>query len=258
MNVKRFWPVLQAILAAVFVLIGYMCLVQLEPAKAGGQDRQVSIARHPPFAHPSEPDPRWLELVKSKTASHPAVAQAGGLSVNLNLTDYFVAGRVPTLNPVTIQLVHEGSVLGSKGILPVPDVGGGFYQTALEWEADTSYYSGIVTGDEIRVIQSGTMVSVTVPNLTSYADSKLEQVFGQAPAGAALDLYLFPYLEQTQAYTETGTADGTGKYRVDWSNPGGVQPRDQGYVIFASDPERQVYVRYRAPLLKSKKWMAGG
>ena len=251
MKKHRLWLIGQAVLAAGLVLFGFwrLLLVGQMPVRAQAESQFI---REQTSAPPTpEPDLLWLELVKSRDQTEALAAQAGSLSINLNLTDQIVAGRVPFLTPVMVTVLRKDQLVGSKEILPIPDAGGGFYQTTLKWYDDYASYE-MNQGDEIRVEQAGPAISVTVPDLTGYADSSLEQVFGQAPAGAALDLYLFPDLEPTSIYTATGTADGSGQYRVEWINPGGVKPRDQGYVIYTPGPDRQIYARYRAPYLRAQ------
>ena len=192
------------------------------------------------------PDPRWVEIVRTRDSANGAAPDASLPTINLNLTDGYVAGRVPSPVMVEIAITDQGQVIASRSVLPVPEEGGFYYSTYL------GYYEGHYLSPDyvVEVTQGAAATSMTVPALTSLAYPQTDVLSGTAPANADLLAYLFPAASPGVVYTSTTTAGGYSAYQLDWAPAVDLRPQDSGYILYTQDPGRQAYTRFVAPILR--------
>jgi len=236
---------LASALAAVLLAFFWMLL----PATGEANAKHITNLL-PAAPSPQTPDPRWLALVQAQSLGASTVPQTTTLSININLTDGFVAGHVALPNQVTITVTRAGVQVAQAEVLPVPDSGGFFYLAHPGWDSWQS--ATLLAGDVVWVAQANTTLSMTTPTLTGLAVPETDAVYGTAPISAPLTLYLFPFLEPDISYTRTITADAAGQYQALWIPDVDLLPRDTGYVLYAEDADRQAYARYAAPFLRAQ------
>ncbi|MDW8327801.1 MAG: hypothetical protein RMK99_14650 [Anaerolineales bacterium] len=196
-------------------------------------------------------DPRWLALIFSREEKQLEPLNVTPPTLNYHATDRFIAGRTAFPDPVAITITHEARTVATLLVTPIPDESGFFYL------ADVSFHRGYSDeilprpGSVLWVAQNGAAISLTVPTFTALAYPETEAVAGQAPAGAALIAYLYPFDAPGVVITRSATATGPGLYQMSWS-PADVRPRDSGYVRYVVDQSRNVYVRFVAPFLRAQ------
>jgi hypothetical protein len=190
------------------------------------------------------PDPRWVEIVRQQDFNSGAAPGAAHPTINLNLTDGYLAGRVPYPSAVDIAILDQGEELGTWTVMPTPEGGSFIYILTIYWDPGE-----IQAGYELRVTQGAATVSMIIPTLTSLAYPQTDILSGTAPASATLSAYLFPYADPEQVYTATATASSDGTYQMMWDPAVDLQPRDGGFLYSYQDPAQQVCVRFVAPFL---------
>lgn len=209
------------------------------------------------FGPTPTPDSRWLSLIRS---SYPGLLrlQAAAPSVNVHLTDRFVAGRVGLASSVTISVTRAGARIAYATATPLPDEGGFFYVTYLTW-AGAAYGSGgpcgggaFQSGDTVWVAQAGMVTTMTIPALSGLADAPTDVISGSAPSNRPVILYLFPFAAPDVTYTRTVTATEAGTYQAAWAPEVDLRPGDSGYIVYAESPDRRAYVRFVTPLLRAQ------
>jgi hypothetical protein len=188
------------------------------------------------------PDPHWVELVRAHESGRESLL-AQPLSMNLNLTQGFIAGRVPSAAWVDIAVMDQGELIDESSVMPVFD-GTGF----LYWAYLNMYY--FESGNVVWVTQGASAISMTVPVLTSLAYPQTDILSGTAPANVDLTAYLFPFASPEDVFTHTAIASVDGMYLLDWSPPVDLRPRDRGYILYAQDDVHQAYVSFAAPFLR--------
>ncbi len=246
--------------AAVLMLI--LVWLILPPAgQAGstpdsGQALAPSAIRSPLPSSSPVTDTRWLALIRSTQPRRLTVQQTTALpSINLHLTDGFVAGRVSTAASVVISVTRAGSQVGYATTTPFPDGDGFFYLAYLYFYASGGGgggYYGAQAGDVVWVTQANTAISMTVPALSAQAAVENDTVFGTAPISQPVTVYLFPFATPELMYTRTVTAGADGQYQAVWAPALDLRVRDDGYVAYAEAPERRAYVRFVTPFLRAQ------
>ncbi len=249
-------------LAAALVILAASLLCLPHNTRAAlptGDQAALFRTNSPGEAEPAPlPDPRWLALSKAAEPAPMAVSvvsaeAATTSSINIDLLNGHVAGRVPLPTLVTLRLVRNGEVLVTVGEMPVPEPGSYYYYFTPNrvWEVCDPYppYCTIIRpleNDELWLEQSGAVFSMTVPHLTALASSEEDRVFGETLPGASLNIYFYPEDEPTQVYTATAVAS-TGGYSA--ILPVNVQRKDSGFSQVEVAPGRYAYRALRAPLL---------
>jgi hypothetical protein len=190
------------------------------------------------------PDPRWVEIVRQQEFNRGAAAMAAPPTINLNLTDGYLAGRVSYPSAVDIAILDQGVELGTWTVMPTPEGGSFLYMLSIYWDPGR-----ILAGYELRVTQGAATSSMIIPTLTSLAYPQTDVLTGTAPASATLFAYLFPYADPGQVYTATATASSDGTYQMMWDPAVDLQPRDGGFLYSYQDPAQQSCVRFVAPFL---------
>lgn len=196
-------------------------------------------------------DPRWLALMSSLEQNQLGLLNLTPPTLNYHATDRFVAGRTAFPEPVAITITHDAQTVATLLTTPIPDENGFFYLADVSFH---KYYSDEILpgpGSVLWVTQNGATISLTVPALTALAYPETEVVAGEAPSGAALTGYLYPFDAPGVVITRLATATGPGLYQMSWS-PADVRPRDSGYVRYSLDQARNVYVRFVAPFLRAQ------
>ena len=212
-------------------------------------------------SHPRRPRPpppltrARVEIVRARDSVHGAAPEAAPPSINLNLTDGTVAGRVASPAVVEVVLIDQGQVIGSLSVLPVPDGGGFFYLASFSW-----YMAPFQPGYEVWVTQGLATISMTVPVLTGLAYPQTDILSGTAPANAALLAYLFPAASPGKVYTRTTTAGGDGVYQLDWAPAVDLRPQDSGYILYVQTRAAGLYwLRLALPAPSGGRfWPIGG
>jgi hypothetical protein len=195
-------------------------------------------------ASAAAPDPRWVEIVRQQDFRSGGAAMAALPTINLNLTDGYLAGRVLYPSAVEIAILDQGVELGTWTVMPTPEGGSFLYLLSIDWDPGQ-----ILAGYELRVTQGAATSSLIVPTLTSLAYPQTDVLSGTAPASITLFAYLFPYADPEQVYTATATASSDGTYQMMWDPVVDLQPRDSGFLYSFQDPAQQVCVRFVAPFL---------
>jgi len=205
---------------------------------------------------PPTPDPRWLALIRAPQPHRLAAQQMTPLSINVHLTDGFVAGRVAIAATVAVSVTRAGSQVAHATVAPVPIDDGFFYLAYPDWSGISyaaggggGYYGIFQAGDVVWVSQTGTVVSMTLPALSALATSDNDTVYGTAPISEPVTVYVFPFATPEVSYTRTVTADGAGNYQADFA-PTDLRPHDSGYAVYAAASDRRAYIRFVAPLLR--------
>jgi len=213
----------------------------------------VSLLKPSP---PPTPDLRWLALIRAQQPHPLAAPQIASPSINVHLTDGFVAGRVAIAATVALSVTRAGSQVAHATVAPVPIDDGFFYLAYPYWSSNSyavggggGYYGVFLTGDVVWVSQAGTVVSMTVPALSALAATSSDTVYGTAPISEPVTVYLFPFATPEVSYTRTVTTDGAGNYQADFA-PTDLRPHDSGYVAYAEASDRRAYIRFVAPLLR--------
>ena len=255
----RSWARGGATLGAAFLLLTF---VGLSLPSAGQAHSLPELRRTSLLAAPSywlspapPPDPRWLTLIHSQPSRASTAQQAASPSINIHLTDGFVAGRTMVAATVMISVTRAGSQAAYATTTPFPDDAGFFYLSNLTW----IYTSGggsanylLQAGDVVWVRQASHVASMTVPMLSSLAAADTDTVYGTAPISQLVTVYLFPFADPDASYTRTITADASGLYQAEWLPSIDMRPRDTGYVMHAEAVDRRAYTRFVAPFLRAQ------
>ncbi len=199
----------------------------------------------------------FLDFLRRLEAGNPSNRPAATMSLNLDVSVGSVAGRVPTPLPVTVTLQQDLNVPVSARVMPFSDGGGYWYFLSFR-DIFTSFW--LRPGNVIWVQQSGQAISLTVPTLSAGLFAQQDVLRGEAPAGASLTAYLFPFDDPAAWYTATATAQPGGAYTLTWAARPDIRPRDSGYLRYSVAPERHVYRAFIAPFLRlqSGGWMVDG
>lgn len=197
------------------------------------------------------PDPRWLDLVRARSASGPRL-QSASPSLHVHLTDRTIAGRVPSPAPVTVRVSRDGTPLHTTTVQPVPDGDGYFYIAVLPpWGSGTwmdgSCGEPFRPGDVFWAVQGNIVLSLTLPAFSVRADPDADIISGTAPPSDTVALYLYPRADPAGVLTQTTTADPDGTYQASWAD---LRPGDTGYAVWNEAPDRAAYLRFVAPLLQ--------
>ncbi|MBN1889575.1 MAG: hypothetical protein JW850_16385 [Thermoflexales bacterium] len=234
-----------------------LCLCVPPTARAAPAEGDQGLAPAPRDVSPAGPpaDPRWLNIVQASLDT--AAKQAALPTLHLHLTDGRVAGRVAMATGVTISLTRDGVRLAYDSVTPLPDDPGYFYSADLgwAWAAGGGGGSGLLAGDVVWVAQAGLVASMTVPALSGLAEAETDSVYGTAPAGQPLTVYVLPFEAPDLSFSHTVTASLAGDYQLDWSPSLDLRPRDGGYVAYTQAPGRHAYVRFCVPFLRV--WIHG-
>jgi len=228
-------------------------LIGVHPSTAHAQVTTDASQPPRPTDPPSTPDPRWIALVKGETEAVRA-PQALTPTINLNLTDGYVAGRVALPNPVSITVTRYFSEYAEFYSFyftaqPTPDDDGFFYQAYLR--NYNYYYQLISPNDIVQVSQATAAVSLTVPTFTSLAAPISDTVYGTAPLSATLQLYLYSASTET-TFTQTTHANNAGLYQFVVSPTLDLRPRETGYVVYPLAPGQRLFRRFAAPALRAQ------
>ena len=167
-----------------------------------------------------------------------------------------VAGHVAVPATVMITVTRAGSQLAQATAQPFPDENDYFYAASPYWPYCASGGGcpayGFHPGDVVWVTQLNTSISMTVPTLSALAEANTDRVFGAAPIGQPVTVYLFSHVSAGLTYSQIVTSGVDGQYSADWTAIVDVQPRDSGYVAYAEAPGRQAYVRFATPFLRAQ------
>ncbi len=198
------------------------------------------------------PDPAWLKLVES--LSQPAGESPAGMTLDVNLGDAAIYGRVPSLTAVSLLVEREGIRIAAGEVLPAPNAGSFFYTAYLEWDYSVcyvSFYEGcaFLAGDILLASQAGNAISMTIPALTALAYPDADLISGVSQPGAALTIYGFSSAQPAVIYTQTVTSGPAGTYQADFSAIYDLRPADQGYVVDEIDAVKHAYILFVAPQL---------
>lgn len=241
------WPYLliAPLLAAALLGLGGWTLTHVDEARA-----QPSLPQIPPL---SSADPRWLALVLMPSLeanqTEPLAVQPPTLSYHA--TDRFIAGRTAFPDPVAITITHDAQTVATLFVTPIPDESGFFYLAEVGLYRGYSDETLPRPGSVLWAAQNGAAISLTVPAFTALAYPETEAITGEAPAGAVLTAYLYPFNAPGVVITRSATANNLGLYQMSGS-PTDVRPRDSGYVRYTLDQARNVYVRFAAPFLRAQ------
>jgi hypothetical protein len=197
------------------------------------------------------PDPRWLDLVRARSASGVRL-QSATPSLHVHLTDRTVAGRVPSPAPVTVRVSRGETPLQTMTVQPVPDGDGYLYLAVLPpWGSGTWLYGycgePFLPGDVFWAVQGSTVLSLTLPPFSVLADPDADLISGTAPPSDTVALYLYPRADPAGVLTQTATAGPDGAYQAPWAD---LRPGDSGLVAWNADADRAAYVRFVAPFLQ--------
>ena len=197
------------------------------------------------------PDPRWLDLVRARSASGVRL-QSATPSLHVHLTDRTVAGRVPSPAPVTVRVSRGETPLQTMTVQPVPDGDGYLYLAVLPpWGSGTWLYGycgePFLPGDVFWAVQGSTVLSLTLPPFSVLADPDADLISGTAPPSDTVALYLCPRADPAPVLTQTATAGPDGAYQASWAD---LRPGDTGYAVWNEAPNRAAYLRFVAPLLQ--------
>ncbi len=195
---------------------------------------------------PSSPDPHWLEVIRTRDASGVRL-QVTFPSLHVHLTDWIVAGRIPSPAPVFVRVSRGEATLRSATVQPVPEGDGYLYIAAFSLAGYGYCVDPFLPGDVVWVVQGSTVLSLTVPPLSAQADPDAEVISGTAPPSDTLALYLYPRAAPEQVLTQTVVAAPEGTYQVGWAD---LRPGDTGFVVWNEAPHRAAYLRFVAPLLQ--------
>jgi len=236
---NRFRPLF---ILGTILFVAYLTFTRALPAHA----QVITDAPQPPRPTdpPPTPDPRWIALVKGETEAVRA-PQVITPTINLNLTDGYVAGRVALPNPVYITVTRDGVNLYSRVALPTLDIGGYFYIASLRGWSDYGYYD-FQADDVAWLTQAATTISLTIPALTTSTDTRADIVYGTAPVSAMVELMLYS-VATADVITQTTLSNSLGRYQITLSPTVDLRPRDMGYLIYRPATTQQVYVRFTAP-----------
>jgi hypothetical protein len=231
------------------ILIGSM-LPPTGSAQSIGQAPIAAFASSGPDSPPLITDTRWLDLIRTSSAKSPAAL----FTLNIHLTDGFVAGRAPSGATVMISITRAGAPVLIWPVTPFPDGTGYLYVTSVSG----GYLKGgggsyvFQPGDVVWVTQLNTTISMTVPVLNGFANTTDDRVYGSAPISQPVTVYLYPFATPDVLYTQTATADANGLYQAIFTPTVDVRPRDSGYVAYAETPDRVAYARFIAPFLRAQ------
>ncbi|MGQ9717569.1 MAG: hypothetical protein ACUVR6_07750 [Anaerolineae bacterium] len=197
------------------------------------------------------PDPRWLDLVRARSASGVRL-QSASPSLHVHLTDQTVAGRMPSPAPVTVWVSRGEATLQTTTVQPVPDGDGYLYIAVLSsWGSGTwsDGYCGkaFLPGDVLWAVQGNLVISLTLPSFSVLADPDADRISGTAPPSDTVALYLYPRADPAGVLTQTTTAGPDGTYQAPWAD---LRPGDTGYAVWNEAPDRSAYLRFVAPLLQ--------
>lgn len=242
--------------AAALLLLALTWLLTSPGGAVAGEPNALTPAHSISAPSVPTPDPRWLALIHSPLPGSLLSLQASAPSININLTDRFVAGRVALASPVAISVTRAGSRVAHAIVTPIPDDGGFFYLAHLTW-AGAEYGSGgacgggvFQPGDVIWVAQAGTTATMTVPTLSGLADAPTDVISGSAPPTQPVTLYLFLFADPAATYTRTVTANEAGMYQALWAPEVDLRPGDSGYVAYTESANRRAYARFVTPFLR--------
>ena len=197
-----------------------------------------------------EIDARWLRLVRTLAADSTGQAPASaGPTIDYLSTDQVLAGRVSLASTVVVSIARGANTLATLYLTPFLDQNGFLYATNL---SASNLPNPPQPGDIIWVSQASAAISLTVGTLNGLAWPLTDVVSGTAPAGAALQLFLYPFSDPATVITRSATADGGGNYQTLWSPGVDLRPQDSGFVLYAPDSSRRVYARYVAPFLRAQ------
>lgn len=215
----------------------------------------VSVAQ--PAAGEGEQSAPFLDFLRRLEAGSQTNRPAANMTLNLDVGTGSMAGRVPTPLPVTVTLQRTSGTPVSARLMPFPDSGGYWYFLSFR---DFFSLGWPRPGDVLFVEQGGQAISLTVPTLSAGLFAHQDVLRGEAPAGAALTAYLFPFDNPTAWYTATATAQPDGAYTITWTARADIRPRDSGYLRYSVASNRHVYRAFIAPFLRlqSGGWMVDG
>lgn len=139
---------------------------------------------------------------------HSIAAYSHAFAIDAEKDGHLVRGYVPAPNtPVTITLLRVGQ--GAMDTITTTADGYGQYDGVL-----TS--ATITQGDTVQV-DNGTIVeALSVPHLTVEEDAAHDQVTGEAPANAVVEVDLYPPFQSWSNWIVQTTADADGYYVADF------------------------------------------
>lgn len=204
-----------------------------------GSAPPTGIAAHPPPPAPIPPQV-WLNLLRPESPQHAAPSGGGGITLNINLTDNFLGGRAPL--PATVYLTHTRSsqIIGTAHAIPIPDVGGYFFYTALTTAAQPN--------DLLWARQADLVISLTVPTLTALPNAAENQITGSAPPAQPLRLTYLPFDDPQGWQTHALTVPQSGAYSLTLP----LRPRDEGYALWGYGTAHQAYTRFYAAFVQAQ------
>ncbi len=140
---------------------------------------------------PPLPTPTWLEVIRTRDASGVRL-QVTFPSLHVHLTDWIVAGRIPSPAPVFVRVSRGEATLRSATVQPVPEGDGYLYIAAFSLAGYGYCVDPFLPGDVVWVVQGSTVLSLTVPPLSAQADPDAEVISGTAPPSDTLALLPLP------------------------------------------------------------------
>ncbi|MCP4418671.1 MAG: hypothetical protein GY805_18785, partial [Chloroflexi bacterium] len=153
----------------------------------------------------------------------------------------------PLPQTIIISVTRDAALYASASVTPIPSGGGYFYSA---WLGPTEWYSWYPeAGDKLWVKQGANTISMTVPTLTAFAETKTDTVYGGAPENASLTIFAYPFDDASNVYTSTATAGGDGTYVGSFTD---LHPRDSGYVLYAQDANSRAFIPYATPFLRAQ------
>jgi hypothetical protein len=244
---------LSASLFSVMVLLLLLSSLLLSAAPARSSTALATAPAHKDIIT----DTRWIELIRLGTPGPQLRRSIAALpTFNLHLTDNLMAGRASSSALILISVQRGGSVIVNTIATPYPDGTSYFY--AVQFYPPYIPTGGgdgdstLQPGDIISLSQGGASFTFTVPALTAQVDVATDQVSGAAPISGVVTTYLYRFTDLAGPYTKTATVDAGGNYQADYAGTLDVRPRDNGYVAYATAPNRVTYVRFVAPFLRAQ------
>lgn len=166
-----------------------------------------------------------LALAVAGLVLAPVASAAATFTFTMDINSSCLSGTGPASTAHTISLLSaDGDVL------------------ARDWATSDAYGSwyacfdrAVAPGDKVKAWTGGGSRTVTVPNLTARTNRVTDVVNGRAPAGAALNIYVYHYAAlggSSTSYVWGVFANGSGDYSFDFTPLVNAKGGDYGYTRY--------------------------
>jgi len=168
-----------------------------------------------------------LSLAVAGLVLAPVASAAATFTFSMDINSSCVSGTGPASTAHTISLLSAGGDLLWRD-WDTSDTYGNWY---------ACFDRPIVPGDKVRAATGSGSRTVTVPNLTARANRVTDVVNGHAPAGAALNIYVYHYTAlggSSTSFVWGVFANGSGDYSFDFTPLVNAKGGDYGYTRYTS------------------------